>query len=505
MDAIEKRTIAKVSLRLVPFLMLCYFVAYLDRVNVGFAALTMNKELGISASAYGFGAGIFFFSYFVFEVPSNLMLERFGARKWIARIMLSWGILSGCMAFVSGETSFYIVRVLLGIAEAGFFPGIIFYLTLWFPGVYRARIVGWFMAAIPLSSVLGFPVSGLILGLDGFGGLAGWKWLFIIEAAPAVILSVVVWFYLTDRPADAKWLDPEERAWLDRRLAAEAQRKEDVHGLSVLQALVNPKVLALSLVYFGAVATNYGTAFWLPQIVKDFGLTNIQVGFVAAIPYVVGTIGMVWWGRRSDAKMERKWHAAFAFALAAIGIAGSTMVGFAGAQDGGAVGRRIRRIRGAADILDVPDGLPVGRGGGGRYRGDQLGRQPRGVLRPVRDGLAEGSDGQLCVRAVGDRRLRRDGHGDRAGAAPRCPSGARASRVCHGGRRLEGYRPRLECRDAPLIFRNRQLRRRHVAESCKDDVADLCLDLARGDPAHRAASFARRLPGRRGRPRAAWS
>ena len=326
MEPIEQRTIAKVSRRIVPFLMLCYFVAYLDRVTVGFAALTMNKALGISATAFGFGAGIFFFSYFLFEVPSNLALERFGARKWIARIMLSWGILSGMMAVVSGETGFYVVRVLLGIAEAGFFPGIIFYLTLWFPGVYRARIVGWFMAAIPLSSVLGAPVSGWILSLDGTGGLAGWQWLFILEAAPAVILSVVVWFYLTDRPADAKWLEPDERAWLDRRLAAEIKQKEDVHGLSVVQALLNPRVLALSLVYFGAVAANYGTGFWLPQIVKGFGLSNLQTGFVSAAPYVVGTIGMIWWGRRSDAKMERKGHAAVAFAIAAIGIAGSTLV-----------------------------------------------------------------------------------------------------------------------------------------------------------------------------------
>nr|WP_294550506.1 MFS transporter [uncultured Rhodopila sp.] len=326
MDAIEKRTIAKVARRLVPFLMLCYFVAYLDRVNVGFAALTMNKALGISATAYGFGAGIFFFSYFIFEVPSNLALERFGARVWIARIMLSWGILSGAMALVTGETSFYLVRVLLGAAEAGFFPGIIFYLTLWFPGTYRARIIGWFMAAIPLSSVLGFPVSGIILNLDGGWGLAGWQWLFIIEAAPAIILSAVVFFYLTDRPADAKWLEPDERAWLARRLSAEAQQKEDVHGISVRQALTNPKVLALSLVYFGAVAANYGIAFWLPQIVKGFGLTNVQTGFVSAIPYIVGTVGMVLWSRRSDEKLERKLHAAVPFLIAAVGIAGSTLV-----------------------------------------------------------------------------------------------------------------------------------------------------------------------------------
>ncbi|HYZ22187.1 MAG TPA: MFS transporter [Rhodopila sp.] len=324
MDTLEQRTIAKVSRRLLPFLMLCYFVAYLDRVNVGFASLTMNKALNISATAFGFGAGIFFFSYFIFEVPSNLALERFGARKWIARIMFTWGILSGAMATIGGETGFYIVRVLLGAAEAGFFPGIIFYLTLWFPGVYRARIVGWFMAAIPLSSVLGSPISGFILGMDGLGGLAGWQWLFIIEAAPAVILAVATWFYLTDRPADAHWLTPEERTWLADRLAAEIRQKEEVHGLNVLQALVNPKVLALALVYFGAVATNYGTAFWLPQIVKGFGLSNAMTGLVTAIPYIVGTIGMVWWGQRSDAKMERKGHAAVAFLIAALGIAGST-------------------------------------------------------------------------------------------------------------------------------------------------------------------------------------
>lgn len=327
MDTVEKRTIAKVSLRLVPFLMLCYFVAYLDRVNVSFAALTMNKDIGISSTVFGTGAGIFFFSYFIFEVPSNLALDRFGARKWIARIMLSWGILSGAMALVQGEYSFYTVRVLLGIAEAGFFPGIIFYLTLWFPAVYRARIIGWFMAAIPLSSVIGYPVSGAILGLNGAAGLAGWQWLFILEAAPALVLSVVVWFYLTDRPADARWLTTEERTWLQARLNAETRQREAAHGLNVVQALLNPKVLALSLVYFGAVATNYGTAFWLPQIVKGFGgLTNFQVGLVGAIPYVVGTIGMILWSRSSDARMERKGHAAIAFLFAAVGIAGSTLL-----------------------------------------------------------------------------------------------------------------------------------------------------------------------------------
>jgi len=324
MEALEQRTIAKVSARLVPFLIVCYFVAYLDRVNVSFAALTMNKDLGLSASAFGFGAGIFFLAYFLFEVPSNLFLERVGARKWIARIMFTWGVLSGGMAFIVGEKSFYIVRVLLGIAEAGFFPGIIFYLTLWFPAVYRARIVGYFMAAIPLSTVIGAPVSGLLLALDGFLGLRGWQWLFVLEAAPALILSVVVFFYLTDRPADATWLEPDERAWLVARLEEERRQREIVRHYSVREALLNPKVLALSVVYFGAVATNYGLSFFLPQIVKAFGISDLQAGVVAALPYVVGLVSIVFWGRRSDRKLERRFHLAFPLFVASAGIAIST-------------------------------------------------------------------------------------------------------------------------------------------------------------------------------------
>ena len=333
MDAVQIRTIAKVSRRLVPFLIICYFVAYLDRVNVGFAALTMNQDLGLSQTAFGFGAGIFFIAYFIFEVPSNLLLERFGARKWIARIMLSWGILSGTMAFIpaiaratglGNENSFYLLRVLLGVAEAGFFPGIIFYLTLWFPAEYRARIVGYFMAAIPLSTVIGAPISGVLLYLHGGLGLAGWQWLFIIEAVPAIILAVVVFFYLTDRPADAAWLAPDERTWLAERLALEQRQRQAVHDYSVMQSLVNPRVLGLSLVYFGAVATNYGLSFFLPQIVKAFGLNTFLTTLVSATPYVVGLIGMVWWGRRSDRVAERRFHTAFPLFIAAAGIAVST-------------------------------------------------------------------------------------------------------------------------------------------------------------------------------------
>ena len=324
-ETLETRAIRRVSTRLVPFLIVCYLVAYLDRVNVGFAALTMNKDLGISATAYGLGAGIFFFTYFIFEVPSNLFLERFGARKWIARIMLTWGILSGAMAFIGGETSFYVVRLLLGAAEAGFFPGIIFYLTLWFPAAYRARIVGYFMAAIPLSSVVGSPISGYILGLDGVAGFKGWQWLFIVEAAPALILSVVVFFYLTDRPADARWLGVEERNWLARRLEMERQRCEAAQHFSVRKALIHRKVLALALVYFGAVAANYGVSFFLPQIVKGFGFSNAVTGWVTAIPYAIGVVAMIYWGRRSDRMHERRLHCAGALVVAALGIAGCAL------------------------------------------------------------------------------------------------------------------------------------------------------------------------------------
>ncbi len=332
----EAGAIGKVSARLIPFLIVCYFIAYLDRVNVGFAALTMNKALGLTATMFGFGAGIFFFTYFLFEVPSNLFLDRFGARKWIARIMVSWGICSGAMAFIpqiaqatglGTDTVFYTIRALLGFAEAGFFPGIIFFLTLWFPAAYRGRIVGSFMAAIPASSAIGAPISGLILGMNGIGGLDGWQWLFIIEAAPAVLLGFVTYFYLTDRPADAHWLAADERTWLSDRLDAERRQREAAHNLSVWQAMLNPRVWALALVYFGTVACNYGVGFWLPQIIKAFGLSNAMTGWVTAIPYAIGAVFMVWYGYHSDATGERKAHTAIALLIAAAGIAGSTLTG----------------------------------------------------------------------------------------------------------------------------------------------------------------------------------
>jgi ACS family tartrate transporter-like MFS transporter len=335
MDSLERRAIAKISLRLVPFLIVCYLAAYLDRVNVGFAALTMNKALGLDAAAFGLGAGIFFIAYFVFEVPSNLFLERFGARKWIARIMLTWGLLSGLMAFIpqiaaaTGSSTtfvFYTIRVLLGAAEAGFFPGIIFYLTLWFPATYRARIIGYFMAAIPLSTVIGAPISGMLLNLDGAVGLAGWQWLFILEAVPALVLSVAVFCYLTDRPEDAHWLAADERGWLTDRLATERRQREAAKTFGVWEALGDTRVLLLAFVYFGVVAANYGLSFFLPQIVRDFGLSFTATGFVTALPYVIGTAGMVWWGRRSDRMRERKEHVGLAALVAGGGIAASTLI-----------------------------------------------------------------------------------------------------------------------------------------------------------------------------------
>jgi ACS family tartrate transporter-like MFS transporter len=301
----------KVAKRLIPFLILCYFVAYLDRVNLGFAALDMNKALGFSATLFGWGAGIFFIGYFIFEVPSNIILEKTGARIWIARIMITWGLVSAAMAFVSGPVSFLVIRFLLGAAEAGFFPGVILYLTYWFPAQERAKILGSFMAAIPLSSVIGAPISGWILGAtNGMAGLAGWQWLFIIEAAPAIILGFVVLGYLTDKPADATWLEPEERTALQNLLDAERRAKEAHQHFSLKEALLHPRVLGFGLIYLGVVTSLYGIGFWMPQIIKAFGLTNLQTGFVTAIPFLVGMIAMVLLSRHSDSTMERVWHVA---------------------------------------------------------------------------------------------------------------------------------------------------------------------------------------------------
>src|ERR1700749_1998935 len=268
---LEISTIRAISWRLIPFLVLAYFLSYLDRVNLGFAALTMNKELNFSPTIFSWGAGIFFIGYFLFEVPSNLALEKFGASRWIARIMITWGIISALMALVSGVWSFYGVRFLLGVAEAGFFPGIILYLTYWYPAEYRGRFLAAFAIAVPVSTVIGAPISGLLLGLDGAMGLKGWQWLFIFEGVPSVLLGIVTWFYLTDRPAKADWLTAEQKAWLKARLNSEIATKQAAQHLTLGEALSSPKVITLSLIHFGFVGALYGMQFWLPTIVKAFG------------------------------------------------------------------------------------------------------------------------------------------------------------------------------------------------------------------------------------------
>ncbi|GJE55821.1 MFS transporter [Methylobacterium thuringiense] len=311
----------KVSWRLLPFLMLCYFVAYLDRVNVGFAALTMNRDLGLSPTVYGFGAGVFFLGYFLFEVPSNVVLEKVGARAWIARIMISWSLVSASTAFVVGERSFFLVRFLLGLAEAGFFPGIILYLTYWYPSERRAGIVGTFMMAVPVSAAIGSPLSAWIMAAaDGAHGLAGWQWLYLLEAAPSLLLGIAVLFVLTDRPEAAAWLTPAERDELAREI--ERDRKATAREkIGLRQALVHPQVLGLALVYLGLSAGLYGIGLWLPQIVKGFGLTTLQTGFVAAVPYVVAAAGMIAWTRRSDRRQERIGHVAIPAILGGLALA----------------------------------------------------------------------------------------------------------------------------------------------------------------------------------------
>lgn len=320
-EPIEARTIRRISWRIVPFIMLLYFIAFIDRVNIGFAALTMNKDLGFSSAVFGFGAGVFFFGYFLFEVPSNIILEKVGARLWIARVMITWGIISGAFAFIESETSFYVLRFLLGAAEAGFFPGIILYLSYWFPARHRAGVVSLFMAAAPISVVLGSPISSALLEMDGIMGLHGWQWMFIIEAIPAVILGIVVLFYMTDRPEKAKWLPEDERTWLVAQMNAERASKQTAAKHSILAGLADIRVLALALVYLGTSAGLYTLGIWAPQIIKSFGLSTMAVGLLNAVPPTIAVVAMILWARHSDKTGERTWHVVIACLVAAAGLA----------------------------------------------------------------------------------------------------------------------------------------------------------------------------------------
>jgi ACS family tartrate transporter-like MFS transporter len=327
-SALECATLRAVSHRLIPFLFVLYVVSFLDRVNVGFAALEMNRDLGLSPAVYGFGAGIFFIGYSLFEVPSNLILARTGARLWIARIMITWGFIAAGMMFVRGPLSFYVLRFLLGVAEAGFFPGIIFYLSEWFPSDARARAIARFMTAIPVSAMIGGPISGALLGLSGRLGLTGWQWLFLLEGVPAVVLGVAVLFYLPDRPEGAAWLEPEQRRWLTERLAIERGRCVEHHGFSVARALSSGVVWQMGLLVFLSISFGqYALSLWLPQIVRGFsGASNLQIGFISAIPNFVAIITMVIVAAHSDRTGERCLHIAAVSAVAALGFLGCALV-----------------------------------------------------------------------------------------------------------------------------------------------------------------------------------
>ena len=326
--ALQRSTMRKVYLRLLPFAVLSYVLAYIDRINVSFAGLTMRSDLGMSAATFGFAVGMFYWGYFIFEVPSNVILEKVGARIWIARIMITWGILAGLTAAVSGSTGFAIVRFLLGVAEAGFFPGIILYFTYWFPSRHHARIVSGFLIGLPVAVALGAPISTALLGLDGLFGLRGWQIMYIAEAVPTVFIGVLTYFVLTDRPQEAKFLSEEERNWLVSTIAAERRATEAVRKFTMWEALYNPKVLLLSLNYLGIVTASLGMLIFIPQIIKSLGnYSNMTVGWLTMIPYICGAIAMVVWGRISDRMNERRWNLFFGCVLSTVGlvIAGMTM------------------------------------------------------------------------------------------------------------------------------------------------------------------------------------
>ena len=327
MNEIERSTMARVTWRLLPFLLLLYIISWLDRVNVGFAQLQLSADFGFSNTLYSVGAGIFFVGYGLCEIPSNLLLARYGARLWIARIMITWGLISAAMMFVQGTASFYGLRFLLGVAEAGFLPGIIYYLSHWFPRVHRARAVSWFMIGIPLSLVFGGPLSGWIMqDFDEYLGLHGWQWMFLAEGIPAVLLGFVVLGFLTEKPAEAHWLSAEQRTWLTERIAGEQREAHARHGFGLRAALTHPTVWLLAVVMFCCQTGSYGLSFWVPSIVKSLtGYSEFAVGMFTAIPYIVAALAMLLVGRSSDRTGERFLHVAIP---SLVGAAGFLAVGY---------------------------------------------------------------------------------------------------------------------------------------------------------------------------------
>ena len=321
-QGIERTTMRAIAWRLVPFLMLCYFFNLLDRSNIGVASLQMRPQLGLSAAAYGLGGSLFFVGYFLFEVPSNLLLEKFGARRWIARIMISWGIMCVLMALTQGPLSFYVLRFLLGVAEAGFFPGIVLYATYWFPSRYRARIVALFSMSIPMASFIGSPLSAGLLQADGYLGLHGWQWVFVAEGIPTISLGVLCLFLLPDRPTDVTWLAPEQRSWLSGVLEAEAASARPIVKSRLVDLARSPIMWGLAIVCGASSAASASLSVWQPQLIKSFGLTNFQTGLVNSIPYGFAVALMMFWGIHSDRTGERRWHTAAPLLVIAAGLLG---------------------------------------------------------------------------------------------------------------------------------------------------------------------------------------
>ncbi|MDQ2775538.1 MAG: MFS transporter [Acidobacteriota bacterium] len=330
----EKRVYWRVTCRLIPFLFLCYIFAYVDRVNVGFAKLQMQQDLGITDAVYGAGAGIFFIGYFFFEVPCNMALQRIGAKYWLGPIMIVWGFVSACTMFIHTAHEFYAVRFLLGVVESGFFPGVILYLTFWYPSKYRAKVIAAFMTAIPLSGVIGGPISGLILEkATSLGGLRGWQWLYIFEAVPSLLAGIVTMFFLQDRPQKSKWLNEREKALLARRLEEDEsdKRAASPNHHTMLDAFRSTKTWLLCFVYFGFVMGNYGLSFWLPQIIKDTITKDpLNIGLLTAIPWAVAAVAMVVVGHHSDKTGERRWHIALTGIIGAVAFAASALPGISG-------------------------------------------------------------------------------------------------------------------------------------------------------------------------------
>ena len=325
-DAEGEKLLRRIMMRILPFIFACYVISYLDRTNVGFAAISMNKDLGLTATMFGWAAGLFFFGYFIFEIPSNLLMQRFGARIWIARIMITWGLISMATAFATGPISFSIMRFLLGVAEAGFTPGVYLYFTYWFPGKWRAKATAAFLLGIPTANIFGSPLSGWLLEMHDIMGLKNWQFLLVAEALPAVLLGIACLFVLVDNPAKAKWMSAREKSWLNDQLTQEQQAIGATHGSTLKSALTNPKVFTLAVINFCCIVGSVGIGIWMPQIIKSLGMQNTTVGLVAALPYILGAVTMTIWSRLANRSKQRLPYVVSALAFAAVSLMAAALI-----------------------------------------------------------------------------------------------------------------------------------------------------------------------------------